>query len=286
MRRTVGTFVVLCVLAFTATSTRGQARPAAPADDDAPARAAGPVQNPPPINPRVIDRNARGAGAAGPQPGAGRPGAAATGRAGGSGSLLRAALAAQSDKGKAQLSEVSFFAVPEPEPKTLKKHDLISIIIREESTASSKGTNEFEKEAGFEAAIEEWVKIVPQDFRIEGGGISGPTPQINVNGKREFKGEGKVDRSDKFIARIQAEIVDVKPNGTLVVQARKRIQNDDEQQQFILTGICRAEDVTADNSVLSSQLFDLELEKKSKGDVRTATRRGWIPKLLDVINPF
>jgi flagellar L-ring protein precursor FlgH len=78
----------------------------------------------------------------------------------------------------------------------------------------------------------------------------------------------------------------VKPNGTLVLQGRKKITTDDEYQQFLITGIARAEDVTADNTVLSTQLADFNLRKTHKGAVRNATKKGLIPKLLDVINPF
>src|ERR1043166_9058802 len=49
------------------------------------------------------------------------------------GSLLRASLAAQPDPSLAKASQISFFAVPPPVPKVLKKHDLITIIVREES---------------------------------------------------------------------------------------------------------------------------------------------------------
>ena len=95
-----------------------------------------------------------------------------------------------------------------------------------------------------------------------------------------------MDRSDTLTARITAEILDVKPNGTIVLQARKHIKTDDEEQQFILSGICRAEDIGTDNTVLSTQMYDLSLQKNSKGDVRESTERGNLPKLLDFINPF
>jgi flagellar L-ring protein precursor FlgH len=72
----------------------------------------------------------------------------------------------------------------------------------------------------------------------------------------------------------------------MVLQARQRIKTDDEEQTFILSGICRVEDITPDNSILSTQMFDKELTKTHKGAVRDTTKRGWIPKLLDVINPF
>jgi flagellar L-ring protein precursor FlgH len=204
----------------------------------------------------------------------------------GSRSLFKAALASQSDTQQAKVGDVSFFAVPSPQPKMLKKHDQVTIIIREESTFSSDGSAEEKKTADFNAALEEFVQLKLNNWEIQGGALGQANPSIKAKMARNFKGEGKLDRTDKFTARIQAEVVDVKPNGTLVLQARKRIKTDDEEQQFTLSGTCRVEDITPDNAILSTQLFDLDLEKKNKGSVREATKRGWVPKLLDALNPF
>lgn len=207
------------------------------------------------------------------------------------GSLLRASLAAQPPPPTGTigptdpLSQVSFFHVPPPEPRTIKKHDLITIIIREESQSKSDAKANMKREAEFDARLEEFIKFA-SGLQITGGGVTNPVPSIKASGEREFKGNGNVDRRDSFTARIQAEVVDVKPNGTLVVQARKRIKNDEDEQTFILSGVCRAEDVTADNSLLSTQLFDLELTKSTRGPVRDSTKRGNIHKFLDWLNPF
>jgi flagellar L-ring protein precursor FlgH len=204
------------------------------------------------------------------------------------GSLLRASLASQADASQAPLASVSFFAVPEPEPRVIKKHDLVTIIVREESSFSSDGETELKKEAEFEARLEEFIKInkLLSDLQLTGGGVTDPVPSIKMTGTRDFKGEGSVDRTDRLTLRVTAEVVDVKPNGTLVLQARQRIKTDEEEQTFILSGICRAADVTADNTVLSSQMFDKDLTKTHKGTVREATKRGWLSKLLDVVSPF
>jgi flagellar L-ring protein precursor FlgH len=202
------------------------------------------------------------------------------------GSLLKASLAAGPDPAKAKLSSVSFFAVPELEPKVIKKHDLLTIIIREESDMSTDATTDLKKDSDLNMAVEEWVKLNFKNFAIEGGGQGANPPAIRLNGSRNMKGEAKVERTDSFLARITAEVVDVKPNGTFAIQARKLIRKDEEEQEFILTGICRGADVTPDNTVLSSQVYNLELATKHKGAVRDTTKRGLIPKLLDFINPF
>ena len=203
------------------------------------------------------------------------------------GSLLRATMSAQPDAQQAKLAQVSYFAVPEPQPKTMKAHDLVTIIIREQSEFSSNGTTDIKRDASIDARLEEWVKLNTKSIGIQGGvGTTGPVPSVKASGKAEWKGEGTVDRTDSFVARITAEVLDVKPNGTLVLQGKKTIRMDEEQQEFIITGTARAEDVSADNTVLSTQLKDLSLTKTNKGDLRQAQKKGWIPKLLDAINPF
>lgn len=201
-------------------------------------------------------------------------------------SLLKATMHARQDAAQARLADVSFHAVPEPVPRTLRKHDQVTIIVREESQLRVRGSTRLKKEAEFEARLEEFIRLRLRNAEIEGGALGANPPAVRATGTRDFKGEGQVDRTDRFTTRVQAEVLDVKPNGTLVLQARSRIRTDDEDRYFILTGICRVEDVNADNTILSSQLYDKNLVQRNKGGVRNATRKGWLENLLDVVSPF
>ncbi len=86
--------------------------------------------------------------------------------------------------------------------------------------------------------------------------------------------------------RVQARVIDVKPNGTLVLEARKFNQIDDETLTIVLTGVCRAEDITVDNTILSSELYDLSLVKTHTGELRRASKKGLITRLLDLLLNF
>lgn len=201
------------------------------------------------------------------------------------GSLYRAAMSMPNDPRIIRAPEASFFNVPAAKPKLLVKHDLITIIVRETSENSSEGGTETKKSADFDAKLSQFPKLALSNFAV-GNAIGSVTPELKMNGDRNFKGEATVDRKDTLTARIQAEVVDVKPNGTVVLQARKRIVTDEEDQLFLLTGTARAQDVLPDNTVQSTQLFDLEIRKTHSGAVRTATKRGWVPKFFDWLNPF
>jgi flagellar L-ring protein precursor FlgH len=201
------------------------------------------------------------------------------------GSLLRATLTAQADPRQAKLSDVSFFSVPEPQPQSFKKHDLITIIVREQSEVSSQASTDQKRQNDMDAKLDSFIKLNLKNLHLTGDAISSPL-EAKGNVDREFKGDGTLDRSDSFTGRITAAVLDVKPNGVLVLQARKSIKTDDEEQVFILTGDCRAADVMPDNTILSTQLYDLDLIKNNSGAMRDVTQRGWLTKLLDAVNPF
>ena len=201
------------------------------------------------------------------------------------GSVYRAAMAMPQDPRLIKVSDVSFFNVPVPKPRTLAKHDLVTIIVRESSENSSEGSTDTKKDASLDAKLEQFPKLDLANFAF-GNAIGTVTPELKLSGNRDFKGEATVDRKDTLTARVQAEVVDVKPNGTLVLQARKRIVTDEEEQLFMLTGVCRVQDILPDNTVQSTQLFDLELRKNHTGAVKDATKRGWVPRFFDWMNPF
>ena len=201
------------------------------------------------------------------------------------GSLLQAAILATPDPNRAKLADVSLFAVPDPSAKTIKKHDLVTIVVNEVGQNTSAGDTTLSKQSDFDAKLANFVALNLGAMKLKGFSPS-VAPELNFTGTRDFKGDAAVDRSDTLTDRVTAEVIDVKPNNTLILQARKRIKTDDEEQEFIMSGICRVEDVTADNTILSSQCYDLALEKNTRGMVRETTKRGGLTKFLDWLNPF
>jgi flagellar L-ring protein precursor FlgH len=203
------------------------------------------------------------------------------------GSLLRAESYNQADGAPVTTHSSSYYDVPEPKPKLLRKHDLVTILIRENSQFISNGTTDLNRTSDLDAVINSYVAL-----GWHGGGLSldGRVPETPIefkgNGTRDFKGQADVNRADTFTGRITAEVLDVKPNGNLVVEATENIKTDDELQRVTLTGTCRVDDITADNTVMSNQLFDLSLDKQHKGAVKDTMKRGLIGRLLDFINPF
>jgi flagellar basal body L-ring protein FlgH len=203
------------------------------------------------------------------------------------GSLLRAETMGQEDSAAVTTSSASFYDVPEPKPKLLKKHDLVTIVIAESSAVMNNDVTDLSRQNNLDAILNSYVML-----GSAGGGLSlvehAPTTPIQIQGStnRQFQGNGNIQRQDTVTGRITAEVVDVKPNGTLILEATEDIKTDDEDQKLTLLGTCRVEDITAANTIISNQLFNLTLNKQNKGAVKDANNRSILYRVLDFFHFF
>jgi flagellar L-ring protein precursor FlgH len=182
------------------------------------------------------------------------------------------------------LDETSFIAVAPPEPRTFALHDIVTIIVIENKRFQTDAQTKTEREFDFEAALQAWIKFTEcklgaQDF-VRG------EPEIDFSAESEIDNKGKLKRQDKLTYRIACEVIDVKPNGNLVLEARRRLYHDEEEIVATLTGMCRSADVSADNTVLSSKVADLDFNASHTGAMRDGTRRGWLTRMIDLLRPI
>lgn len=186
---------------------------------------------------------------------------------------------------QAALKTASLYVVETPKPKTFEVHDKVTIVISETSRQSSEQKLDTKKDASLSLLLRKFPDLAKL---LEAELANGDSSDIGVDGsaKGKFKGDGKYERADRFVDKITATIIDVKPNGVLVLEARRTIGRDKEVQTLVLAGECRREDVTDANTVLSSQLADLTLVVRNEGQVKDAATKGVLTKLFEAVFNF
>lgn len=92
--------------------------------------------------------------------------------------------------------------------------------------------------------------------------------------------------SESFTTNIAAEIVDIRPNGLVVLSAQKTVSNDEDSYSWSIVGTCRDKDIDPSNTVLSRHLFDSKIVRESQGHVRDGYSRGFLTKFLARFKPF
>jgi flagellar L-ring protein precursor FlgH len=111
-------------------------------------------------------------------------------------------------------------------------------------------------------------------------------PKAEGSGKSEFKGKGDTNREGKLVATITAKVVEVMPNGNLVLEARKEMTINNEKQILVFTGMTRPDDIDANNTVLSSKVADARIYYVGDGVLQDKQSPGWLVRVLDKVWPF
>lgn len=182
------------------------------------------------------------------------------------------------------LQAVSWTYEPAPPLRTFKLHDIITIRVDEIARITAEGESEKRRLSLFQATLEEWIKIT-KDGIIPDPMEEGD-PSISAQSTNNAIAEATVESRESLSFNIAAEIVDIRPNGSLVLEARKSFRINDNLWETSLTGTCRADDVAPDNVVLSRDLLDLEIGKQDRGALRDGYKRGWFQRILDRFKPF
>ena len=161
--------------------------------------------------------------------------------------------------------------------KAVRIHDVISIVVTESLAASTDGQVKNTRASNASSSISALF-----------GALKASNSLQNLVGQNSASGltaQGQSTTNSSLTTTFGGEVVDVLPNGMLVVQATRQLTFSQQTQLIKLRGLVRPEDVSAQNQVLSTAMTDLELEVTGKGIVSDSTYRQnplvrWLEKLL------
>jgi flagellar L-ring protein precursor FlgH len=157
-------------------------------------------------------------------------------------------------------------------------NDIVTIRVQETTqavaSADAKNSRDTSASAGFDKlfGLEKVVKELPT---IVGG-----------KGGSSYEGTGSTSRSTTLETNLAARVIDVLPNGYLVVEGKREIHVNNENQSIYLTGIVRPEDISSGNVVASSAIAQMSVRLQGKGVVSQPIKPGWLYKILNNILPF
>jgi flagellar L-ring protein FlgH len=170
------------------------------------------------------------------------------------------------------------------EARTVQLHDIITIIVKESAQVTSDGQMQRRKRATFDAVLRDWLELDGLD--IHAAPQAQGDPRINGTLNRQYQALGQMMTRDSMQFQVAATVVDIRPNGNLVLEAHKRIENNEEIWEASLSGVVRPDDVLPNNTVLSEDVAEFSVQKRETGHVRDSYRRGWMGRLVDRFYPF
>lgn len=180
-------------------------------------------------------------------------------------------------------NESMLFQRIEP-PKTLQLNDIVTVVVNINSRMFSSGNVQNRKQINLDIILRDWVGLDGLAFRPDPQSLGDPRFRGAVNS--QFRTEADLKTRNGLTFTIAAKVIDVLPNGTMVIEARQQFNINEEQWERWLTGVIRREDVSPDNKIESEDIAELNVHNREIGMVRDGYRRGWLQRFYDRFQPF
>lgn len=155
--------------------------------------------------------------------------------------------------------------------KAFQVDDAIMVYIVEDTQADNNATTNEDKTTSLGAGV----------------GVSTGTSNTNISGSinsnNNFRGSGRTTRNERIRSRLSARVIEVQPNGNLLIEGKRTTKVNGETQTITIRGIVRPVDVNSDNSVYSYNIMDLTLLIEGDGTVSKTQEPGLITKFLRIL---
>jgi len=106
---------------------------------------------------------------------------------------------------------------------------------------------------------------------------------FEVSLDNSVEGGGRTGRASVVQFRVSAIVVEVLPNGNLLLEARKQVEVNREKMYAVIQAIARPEDIGADNTIPSEKLAEVNMELIGEGDLSKRTKPGFLSRLFERI---
>jgi len=149
--------------------------------------------------------------------------------------------------------------------KAARIHDVVSIVVSESLAASTDGQVKNSRSSSANSGLSSLFGALKASNNLQN--------LVGQSSSSALTAQGQSTTNSSLVTEFGAEVVDVLPNGMLVVQATRQLTFSQQTQLIQLRGLVRPEDVNAQNQVQSAAMTDLELEVTGKGIVNDSTYR-------------
>ena len=163
--------------------------------------------------------------------------------------------------------------------KSFQVGDVITVLLNESSQASRTQNGSITRESKND--------MVPTGLANWGKGLGGFMNGIKMDGSSmSNKGTGAADQQATLTGSVAVSVVEVMPNGNLVLRGEKQLALTEGSEIIQVAGIIRPDDVAPNNTVQSRRLANAQIAYRGSGDLANATKAGWGTSTLLKIWPF
>jgi len=159
--------------------------------------------------------------------------------------------------------------------------DVLTITINETSDMSNTSDRDMSKKTSRDQQFDGKIGVEHIVEKIPGVNFGAGTTYDNT-----FESEAKNKNKRTFVDNVTVVVIDIMPNGNLIVNGTTTRNISDDVQEIEISGIVRPSDIEYSNTVDSKRIANFNIITKYKGVSAPYNKPGWLGRILDFLWPF
>lgn len=153
--------------------------------------------------------------------------------------------------------------------KACQVGDILTIVISESTTTSASKSTQNGKSGSTSLSA--------------GVGIFDFLKAASASGSDSFKASGSASDTNTVSGRVTVTVTDVQPNGNMTIEGTQSIWQNRDEHKITFRGVCRMDDVTADNTIASTKIADATVRFDGKGPLNAKQRQGILTQIFNIL---
>lgn len=149
--------------------------------------------------------------------------------------------------------------------------DMLTIQISERTQAGKQASSNASKASAVDSSISAVAGVPLKMFQGVG---------INAEGAVSYDDKSALNSSNTFTGSVTVTVIEVLPNGNLLVAGEKQIGLDKGTEYVRLSGVVQPETIRPGNTVPSSQVADARIEYRTSAKLDRAEMMSWLARFF------
>ena len=173
---------------------------------------------------------------------------------------------------------------PEAMTRPLEKESIITVLVDYRSVMLSEGSGESIKTGSYSAVLADWLGFDGEDIFPAPQRRGDPSVSGTLNS--QLRAESEIEQRESLTFAMAVKVVDIRPNGNLVLEGRSEVQNNEEVWMVYLSGEVARQQIGPDWTVRDTAMANKRIKKYELGAVRDGYARGWLNRWYGKYKPF
>jgi flagellar L-ring protein FlgH len=160
--------------------------------------------------------------------------------------------------------------------------DILTVTIEIDDKAEMKNTTSRSRDGSESAEVGGFFgasNVLPP-------GLMKLNPNVELGSQSDYNGTGSVKRNEKLTLRVAATVVEVLPNGHLVIQGDQEVRVNYELRDLQVTGIVRPEDISRYNEIPYDRIAGARISYGGRGQISSAQQPRYGQQAIDRYMPY